>query len=625
MQPNNTFRLKRLKELQFLTQLCLAIIFVHWTWLGEWFVTCYVPPVSALLYASYRVAATGRIELGSALFLGIINFSALLFMWSFYGLRDEAIMLLPAVMFFAAMLSGIRLMLWSFAISSVNLLILGWMGQSGQWTREVPMQDLNSAFLMFLLLAMTAYGIWAVVSQLRTILDELKLENARYRQSQLQVEQLIHHDPLTGLPNRLKAREMFDTAVVRCSSNQTMVALTFLDLDNFKSINDSLGHKLGDRYLQQVAKTLSATLRESDSLCRFGGDEFVIISTNITHSKQVDALAMRILQCTATALEIDGHELTLTCSMGISMVPQDGMDFDSICQQADLAMYKAKESGRNQYRYFQSGMSEQLSQQLCMERGLRNAIELQQLSIQYQPKVCLQSGMIESVEALLRWEHPQIGEISPEVFIPLAERSGQIGMLGDWVLENAIRQCVEWHKAGLPELSIAVNVSPAQLIRGRFAQTLARLLEQYNLAGQFLLLELTESVFLEAGQELRQSLSVIQGLGVRLAIDDFGTGYSNLAYLKKFQVSQLKIDRSFVTNLMDSVENQAIVTAIVQMARSLGLTTIAEGIEDKQTADFLGQLGCDKGQGYHWSRPLEAAQMPGFLLADTPILKATAI
>ncbi|GGO64404.1 putative bifunctional diguanylate cyclase/phosphodiesterase [Bowmanella pacifica] len=613
MQPTHTFRLKRLRELLFLIQLCLAVVFIHWTWVGEWFVTGYVPVVSALLYASYRIAAAGRIELGIALFLGLVNFSALLFMWVFFGLRDEVVMLLPAVMFFAAMLSGIRLMLWSLVINAVNLLLLGAAGHWGLWQHEIPQQDLHSAFLMLLLLAMTAYGIWAVVSQLRTTVDELKLENARYRDSQIQVAQLIHHDPLTGLSNRLKAREMFEEAVLAARSNQTMVALTFLDLDNFKSINDSLGHRLGDRYLQQVAATLKSTLRESDKLCRFGGDEFVIISTNLTHSKQVDALAMRILQCSAKPLEIDDHELTLTCSMGISLVPQDGSDFDNICQQADLAMYQAKESGRNQYRYFQADMSEQLSQQLGLERGLRNAIELQQLSIHYQPKVCLHSGQIESVEALLRWEHPQIGRISPEVFIPLAERCGQIGALGDWVLENAIRQCVEWHKAGLPELSVAVNVSPMQLLSGRFARTLEELLDKYGLEGRFLLLELTESTFLEAKTELQQCLSAVQGLGVNLAIDDFGTGYSNLAYLKKFRVAQLKIDRSFVTNLLDSVENQAIVTAIVTMSRSLGLTTIAEGIEDKPTADFLTRLGCDKGQGYHWSVPLEAAQMPELL------------
>ncbi|MBN7819434.1 putative bifunctional diguanylate cyclase/phosphodiesterase [Bowmanella yangjiangensis] len=552
-------------------------------------------------------------ELGIALFLGIVNFSALLFMWVFYGLRDEVVMLLPAVMFFAAMLSGMRLMLWSFALNAINLLLLGSVGHFSQWHRVIPEQDLNSAFLMLLLLGMTAYGIWTVVSQLRTTLDELRLENARYRDSQVQVAQLIHHDPLTGLANRLKAREIFETSVHAAKANQTMVALTFLDLDNFKSINDSLGHRLGDIYLQQVANKFKSTLRESDHLCRFGGDEFVIISTNLTHSKQVDALAMRILQCSAMPLEIDGHELTLTCSMGISMVPQDGNDFDNICQQADLAMYTAKESGRNQYRYFQPNMSEQLSKQLGLERGLRNAIELKQLSIHYQPKVCLRSGKIESVEALLRWDHPQIGRISPDVFIPLAERCGQIGVLGEWVLENAISQCVEWHKAGLPELSVAVNVSPMQLLSGRFARTLASLLEKYGLEGRFLLLELTESVFIEAKQELQQCLSTVQGLGVNLAIDDFGTGYSNLAYLKKFRVAQLKIDRSFVTNLLDSAENQAIVTAIVNMSHSLGLTTIAEGIEDKPTADFLTSLGCDKGQGFHWSAPLDAAQMPRLL------------
>ncbi len=426
---------------------------------------------------------------------------------------------------------------------------------------------------------------------------------------------LAYHDPLTGLPNRILLRDRFEQAIAYASRSQSSVAFLFLDLDRFKTVNDTLGHVVGDRLLQGVVERLQACIRQTDTVSRQGGDEFTVILSEIRSAQDAADVAQKILDCFVEPIAIETHRLSVSFSIGISLYPSDGEDFDTLLKKADTAMYDAKEGGRNAYRFFAERMNERVSERLLLQNRLALALVDEELEVHYQPLMNIESGQIIGAEALLRWNSRELGMLQPGRFIPVAEDTGLIVPIGAWVLRQACRQAAVWRADGRP-LTMAVNISPTQFQRGDLLDTVRSALHESGLPPELLELELTESILIQDVDKVLEKIAQLKELGVRLAIDDFGTGYSSLSYLKRFAVHKLKIDRSFVHDILSDPDDAAIVRTIIQMARNLKLHTVAEGVEDPLQLQYLYQEGCDIAQGYFFSRPVPAPEFSR-LLADS--------
>jgi diguanylate cyclase (GGDEF)-like protein len=453
------------------------------------------------------------------------------------------------------------------------------------------------------------------VTSVRDPYARLNVEVEERREAEQRVEFLAYHDVLTGLPNRELARDRWLQALADAKRRNAQVALVFLDLDHFKTINDSLGHAAGDRLLQTVADCLRRNVREADTISRQGGDEFLLILKDLPDTDAVVPIVSKLLDELSKPLVLDEHELSTSASIGIAMAPSDGTDFDALSQRADTAMYRAKEEGRNTYRFFDDRMNRESIERLTMRQELRRALEQKQFILHYQPQLDLRTQRVVGVEALIRWRHPDKGLVSPAAFIPVAEESGLIVPMGDWVIEEAARQAMAWRQAGIDPGTVAVNLSALQFRRGNLESVVAQALAASGLPASSLELELTESVLISDSDSVEARLRGLKALGVKVSIDDFGTGYSSLAYLRRFSVDKLKIDQSFVRDLDQHPDDVSIVRAIVQMASSLGLKTIAEGIESQATADLLTDLGCDEAQGYVFARPMPPDDLATWLRA----------
>ena len=432
-------------------------------------------------------------------------------------------------------------------------------------------------------------------------------------ETQQRIEMLAHHDPLTGLPNRLLLRDRVEQAQAKASRMHSHVALMFLDLDRFKTINDSLGHPVGDALLREVVERLKSCVRESDTISRQGGDEFIILLNDVRDSEAVARVAEKIHQRMAEPIVIGNHSLSSSFSIGVALYPDDGEDFDSLLQKADTAMYHAKEAGRNGHRFFTEQMNQKVVEHLTMETQLRHALENNEFVLHYQPQLDLHEGGIIGVEALIRWNNPEQGLVAPSRFIPVAEDSGLIVPIGAWVLNEACRQARAWQDAGLAPFVVAVNLSAVQFKRMDLVTTVINALVLSDLDSQWLELELTESILIQDAEATLDSVRRLKALGVKLSVDDFGTGYSSLTYLKRFAVDKLKIDQSFVRDLVSDPDDAAIVRAIIQMAHSLKLKTIAEGVESEELANLLRLFHCDEIQGFWFARPLPADQLEAFV------------
>jgi diguanylate cyclase (GGDEF)-like protein/PAS domain S-box-containing protein len=426
---------------------------------------------------------------------------------------------------------------------------------------------------------------------------------------------LAYHDALTGLPNRMLARERLHLAIALAARAGHRVALLFFDLDNFKMINDSLGHTTGDGLLQAVAVRLRGCTREGDTLSRLGGDEFLLILSDVAGPDDIGHVSEKILAQLTEPFHVEGNELTTSVSIGVAVYPEDGQDFETLLKKADTAMYSAKEAGRNTYRFYTRQMNVDALEHLKIRTGLRQALDQGQFVLHFQPQVDLATGRTVGAEALIRWAHPELGLLPPARFISIAEDSGLIVPIGDWVLREACRQAAAWRSAsGVSDLVCAVNLSAPQFRRGDLEGSVARALADSGLDPACLELELTESILIQDIDHVLATVQRLKSLGVKLSIDDFGTGYSSLSYLKRFAVDKLKIDRSFVRGMADDPNDAAIVRAIIQMARSLGLKTIAEGVEDDRLRALLLAHRCDEGQGFHFARPLPAEELLRYAL-----------
>jgi diguanylate cyclase len=447
-------------------------------------------------------------------------------------------------------------------------------------------------------------------ADLQSTVARLQDEMARRSQLEDELRRQASHDALTGLPNRVLLMDRLDVAIRLAARHGNGLTLLFIDLDRFKAVNDRFGHGTGDAMLQRVAERVSGCGRACDTVARLGGDEFVMLLADEIPEPKLIALIARITAAVAKPMDLDGDEVSITCSVGCSVYPQDGADATTLLKHADAAMYGAKQSGRNSVRRYSPALHTKVGERLEVEAQLRRAIGNHELRLHYQPQLDLQTGLIAGVEALVRWQHPQWGLVMPGRFIGVAEESGLIEPIGRWVLETACAQAVAWQRQGLPPMRMAVNISPVQFGNPDLERQVRDVLRATGLEPRLLELELTESLSMRNPDQTIRTLERLGSLGVEIAIDDFGTGYSNLSYLRRFPVDRIKLDRSFIT---DS-GSDAIVEAVVSMAHKLGLEVVAEGVETLEQRDRLAAFGCDLLQGYWFARPVESQGIEALLL-----------
>lgn len=442
-----------------------------------------------------------------------------------------------------------------------------------------------------------------------TDITERKHAEDALREQQSRLNYMAFHDSLTALPNRALFYDRINHGLARAKRSGNQLILMLLDLDRFKYINDSLGHDAGDLLLKTLSGRLQDNVRDMDTVARLGGDEFVVLLEGIQDPEDITSVAQKILVSIASPINVVGHEISTSASIGISVYPEDGEDTDTLLKNADIAMYKAKESGKNNFKFYTEGMNASAVNFLLLENDLRRAIETDQLMLYFQPQFDLQTGSMMGMEALVRWNHPDRGVVSPAHFIPLAEETGLIVALGDWVLRTSCAQQKKWLEAGKYTRKVAVNLSPRQFREKNFPSRIAEILAEADLPAQYLELEITESSAMEHAGETINMMNELNAMGLSLAIDDFGTGYSSLAYLKRFPIQKLKIDRSFVSDIAVDQNDAAIANSIISLAHNMSLNVVAEGVENNDQAELLRQRGCDMAQGFYFAKPMSVEQL----------------
>ncbi|WP_414827829.1 putative bifunctional diguanylate cyclase/phosphodiesterase [Alteromonas sp. H39] len=554
--------------------------------------------VALLLAFKHKTSASAYTLLGSM--------SAMLFAFAITGagMFDLAILGYPGMFIFAALLGGVWLFISVLLFVIALCIAIVWLTLNGIVDPNIPVLSWTHLLFILVIFIVTGFSVYILVRDIKTLMHSLQTENIKVQHSRAQIQHLAHHDVLTDLPNRLYGEKLFNQLHDECAQQNRQLAVLFIDLDNFKPVNDALGHEAGDRLLELLSKRLSQQLGPDQHLIRFGGDEFLLLAPVYDSFRDVHLLATSIIELCASEFIIMQTRIVISASIGIAVAPQHGSQFKQLCRRADIAMYEAKKVGRKTYHFYVAEMDQGSEDKFTLFQQLHQAVASRQFALYYQPIVNLATGKTVAVEALLRWPQPDGSMISPDEFIPLAESSGVITELGKWVIEQACVFCAQQRKSKLPELRVAVNLSVVQFADGKLQQTVESALKHANLPANALELELTESQLLDDKDQIQTQLKSLDRLGVSVAIDDFGTGYSNLGYLRHFNARKLKIDRSFVNALTTDPDNEEIVKAIITMAASLGLETVAEGIEDEATLSKLIALGCNAGQGYYWSKPL---------------------
>ncbi|HOY23106.1 MAG TPA: EAL domain-containing protein [Cellvibrio sp.] len=603
---------KRLTQVLRATQCALVLVALNTIFINKLKDCAILLGTTVFLFSVDWAIYKKRIPLASSILLITLTIMLSYLAWIGSGIRDSAMIGYCGVLIFAAMLGNKRLLasLMALMIAMCVLLIYG--NTSGWHINTIEPTNIFTGAIVIIVLGVIGFSVWLMAHDYRTALDEIAHENTLVHDAKLKIEHMAMHDQLTALPNRNMARFRFQESYNLAQTNNQPLAIIFIDLDNLKPINDSLGHQAGDAILKEVSQRLNHIANHQHIVCRYGGDEFIMILQNIHSAEDASATAMIILHTISQPFFIKNIELNCTCSIGIAMAPRDGNDLDTLIKKADIAMYQSKDSGRNSFRFFDVANSHNMFEHLNLATSMRKALAEKQFLLYYQPKINLHDHSLFGFEALIRWQHPQYGFISPETFISLAESSGVIVQLGEWVINEACQQGRRWLDKGFKDFSIAVNVSSIQFKRGNIDSVVLNALEKSKFPAQMLEMELTESLLIDDTERLASTLSNLRSMGLHLSIDDFGTGYSNLGYLKKFEVEYLKIDQSFVRRMEQNPEDALIVKAIIQLATSLGIETIAEGVETESAANVLRELGCKIAQGYLWSRPLPASAIEHF-------------
>jgi diguanylate cyclase (GGDEF)-like protein len=509
--------------------------------------------------------------------------------------------------------------LWAFAVAVTLALTSGIISFTfPRFTRgpDVPYWFDLREWVRGLACLVLLFDLYAIYQhrQLQRIRRQLAERQATEERSQY----LAYHDALTGLPNRTLLQDRLSKALAGARRRKDKVALLFLDLDRFKFVNDSFGHQVGDRLLQEVAERLKTWARGQDTVARLAGDEFLLVLTDLKDIYAAAGAAERLMDAMSAEFVIEGHTFTTGCSLGISIFPEHGADSETLIKHADAAMYCSKDYGRNNYQFFTDDMNAQVVERLTLEKSLRLALGKKELFLEYQPQVDIATGKITGLEALLRWQCPELGLVPPDKFIRIAENSGLIMPIGEWVLRTACLQARKWQSEGLPAIPVAVNVSAAQFRHGRFCEVVNRVFQETGLASQYLELELTESLLLSNADVPLSVVQELKGMGLKLAIDDFGTGYSSFSYLRQLPVSKLKIDGSFIRDVVANPDDAAITTAIINLAKGLNLKVIAEGVENEAQMAFLRDHHCDEIQGFYFSKPLSVDDVAK-KLRDEPV------
>jgi len=605
-------KIKRLIQILRITQIALLLVSIMTISAGRYSDAIVMLATGIFLFSVDWAIYKKHPVIGATIFLLSLTLMLSHLAWVGSGIRDSALLGYCGVLIFAAMLGNKRLLIVLLSIMIAVLSSIAYVNEYGIYQNHIEPINLTTGAITIVILTVIGFAVWMLAHDYRAALDELARENERVKNAKNHIEHMAMHDPLTGLPNRIMAQHNFDRIFQKAQAQQQLLGIIFIDLDNLKPINDSLGHQAGDQILKEVALRLLSYTKKVDLVCRYGGDEFIVFMPNISSPDQVSNASLEILQLVSENYLYRNIEIFCTCSIGIALAPQDGEDLDTLIKKADIAMYHSKDSGRNSFRFFNPAISRNMLEHVSLISGMRKALQENQFSLHYQPKIDLQTNLVCGLEALLRWNHPEQGFIPPATFIPLAESSGLIIQLGEWVITEACEQAKRWYDEGILEFAVAVNISSIQFKRGNIDSIVLGALAASGLPPQYLELELTESLLIEDSDRLAVTLSTLRAEGVHLSIDDFGTGYSNLGYLKKFEVEALKIDQSFVRKMDDETGDAAIVRAIIQMSASLGLKTIAEGVEDANTAALLRSLGCNQAQGYYWARPMPADEVAGF-------------
>ncbi len=613
----------RLKQILVLLTVAIIISMVPYILIRDWFVTRWLGAMLVSLWVCGRIEARGRTEQASQLLLLSMFVMSASLAWNSDGLHDSTILIFPTILVIAALLVDRVTYLWLFALIVLYVVLLTLATDVWGWRHdENSSGELYFARDLLVILTVLGMTVRLISDDLQKLLRVLKRRIAQLETTKRELAHLSQHDGLTGLPNRVMGAGRITQAINQAERHGTKVAILFIDIDNFKSVNDTLGHASGDRLLRATAERIVTSVRHADIVSRHGGDEFVLGLTDLSDGATAGEIADTILAELNRPILLDGHEISTSGSIGIAIYPDDATDYDELVSLADIAMYQAKDSGRNLVCFYKAVMNQTSQESRRLVPELRQGLARGEFSLRYQPVYELKGQTLVGVEALVRWNHPKRGELSPTLFIPAAEKSGLIVELGEWVLGEALAQMARWRAQGHQGLTVAVNLSPVQFRRGNVETMVEKLLAQSGVPADCLELEITETALLKDGEQFLEALKRLKSLGVTVAIDDFGTGYSNFAYLPRLKVDKLKIDRSFISKLLETDEDRSIVTAIIQVAHAYNLKTTAEGIEDHAAIAPLLSIGCDLGQGFHFAKPLESAEIDRILSA-VPVFSAS--
>ncbi len=565
---------------------------------------CTIIPVGTSLY----LATQDKTEAASNILLSSMTITLMLLAFHGDGLRDEAMLAFPGIIIVSAMVGRPYLTSSLLFACGTYIVFLGGAYELNLLPEPAPKTTFYTAIYMTTIIVVISLAILALHRDLLDLLVDLNSENKRVKESSDQVKYLAHHDALTKLPNRVLACDRFEHALEVAKRENQSLAFLFLDLDNFKTINDTMGHSVGDVFLQEIAKRLNEVIRSSDTVARLGGDEFLLLIEQANTELDISAIAAKVLAEVTKPFHYNNQDFTISASIGISWAPKDGDTFEELMKKADMAMYQAKDLGKNTYHYFDVEQQKVLERQMSIIQQIKYGLDNDEFSLLFQPQICLKSNKVIGAEALIRWDNELHGQVSPEEFIPLAEHSILIHDIGDFVIEKSCLAAKQILASGASDFKISINVSVAQFTSELFIHNLKAKLEDYELPTSMFDIEITETLLVNYVDLIKSNLEQLKALGLSISIDDFGTGYSNLGYLKTFDVDTLKIDRTFIAGLPQNANNQTIVKAILQLARGLDMSVVAEGVSNQQTAELLNQWDCEVGQGFYWDRalPLDA-------------------